>query len=111
MVHTQECPHVAKLRHHPERHVPVRWAETVQGEFMVATRVEIINQRGVLAAIALAIADADANIDDINVNERDGRHYMVMLKILVKDRVHLARVMRNIRKVKAVLRISRGKSD
>lgn len=109
LVHTEDCKQVAKLRSHPERYMPVRWAEAVQGEFMVAIRVEFVNQRGVLAALALAIAEAEANIDDVNVNERDGRHYMVTFKILVKDRVHLARVMRNVRKVKAVLRITRGK--
>lgn len=109
LVHTEQCRQVAKLRNHPERYIPVRWADKVQGEFMVAIRVEFVNQRGILAALALAIADAEANIDDVNVNERDGRHYMVTFKILVRDRVHLAQVMRNVRKVSGVLRISRGK--
>lgn len=109
LVHTEQCRQLSKLRTHPELYMPVRWAEQVQGEFMTPIKVEIINQRGVLAALAVAISDAEANIDDINVKERDGRHYQVLLKLLVHDRVHLARVMRNVRKVKAVLKITRGK--
>lgn len=109
LVHMEQCKQSNKLRNHPELYIPVRWAESVEGEFMALIKVEFVNQRGVLAALALAIADAEANIDDIHVKERDGRHYQVLLKIMVRDRVHLARVMRNVRKVKAVLKIFRGK--
>lgn len=108
LVHMEQCRQLGKLRHHPELYMPVRWAEEVTGEFMVPIRVEIINQRGVLAEIALAISEAEANIDDITVKERDGRHYQVLLKVLVRNRIHLARVMRNVRKVKPVLKITRG---
>jgi guanosine-3',5'-bis(diphosphate) 3'-pyrophosphohydrolase len=109
LVHMEQCKQLQLLRHHPERYMPVRWAEQVQGEFMVPIKVEVINERGMLAAIALAIAEAEANIDDVSVNERDGRHYQVQMKISVHSRIHLARVMRNVRKLKSVLKIFRGK--
>ena len=109
LVHMEQCRQLQQLHHHPERYMPVRWADQVQGEFMVPVRVDVINERGMLAAIALAIAEAEANIDDVTVNERDGRHYQVQLKITVHDRVHLARVMRNVRNLKSVLKIVRGK--
>lgn len=109
LVHMEQCKQLHQLRHHPERYMPVRWAEQVQGEFMVPIKVEVINERGMLAAIALSISEAEANIDDVTVNERDGRHYQVQLKISVQSRVHLARVMRNVRKLKSVLKIFRGK--
>ncbi len=107
LVHTEQCAQLAKLRLQPERYMPVRWADEVIGDFMVGINVEIVNQRGVFAAIAAAIADVDANIDDINVNERDGRHYIVTMKLLVRNRVHLADVIRNVRKIREVLKVSR----
>ncbi|MGB6976859.1 MAG: RelA/SpoT family protein, partial [Gammaproteobacteria bacterium] len=110
IVHVEQCPRIAKLRRYPERWVPVRWAEQVQGEFMVPIRLEIINQRGVLANIALAISEAGGNIDDINVNERSRQHYLVTIKMLVQDRVHLANILRKLRRLKQIIKITRGKS-
>lgn len=109
LVHTEQCKQLVKLRHHPERYISVRWAEQVQGEFMVSIKVEVLNERGVLAGIALAIANVEGNIDDIHVTERDGRYYLVLLKLSVHDRTHLARIIRSLRQVKAVLRVSRAR--
>jgi guanosine-3',5'-bis(diphosphate) 3'-pyrophosphohydrolase len=109
IVHIEHCPHIAKLRRYPERWVPVRWAEQVQGEFMVPIRLEIINQRGVLANLALVISQAGGNIDDINVDERGKQHYLVTIKLLVQDRVHLANILRQLRRLKQIIKITRGK--
>lgn len=109
LVHMEQCKNLEKLRHHPELYIPVRWAENVQGEFVVPILLEVLNEKGTLAAIALAIAKAESNIDDITVKERDGRYYQVMLKLMVKDRIHLANVIRNVRKIKSVMKITRGK--
>ncbi len=71
--------------------------------------VEVFNQRGVLAKLASAISEAEANIDDISVDPGDGRYNKVLLTLTVRDRIHLARVMRRIRSLKVVLRIARSK--
>jgi GTP diphosphokinase / guanosine-3',5'-bis(diphosphate) 3'-diphosphatase len=107
-VHTERCSRMAKLRRHPERCMALRWATGMEGEFGVLIKASIINQRGVLAEIATAVAQAQANIEDIGVEERDGQHYIVFIKILVRDRVHLADIMRQLRKIPAVLKIMRG---
>lgn len=107
-VHTERCSRIAKLRRHPERWMALRWATEIEGEFVVMIKATIVNQRGVLAEIATAVAQAQANIEDIGVDERDGQHYLVFIKILVKNRVHLADIMRQLRKIPAVLKITRG---
>lgn len=109
LVHLEQCKNLEKFRKHSELYIPVRWAEKVQGEFMVPIIMEVVNERGALAAIALAIADSKANIDDIAVKERDGRYYQVLAKVMISNRIHLANVIRNVRKIKSVLKISRGK--
>ena len=107
LVHMEGCTRIAKLRRHPDRCLPLRWSGQAFGEFPVLVRVQVLNERGVLAILALAISDADANIEDIEVEEREGVHYVVILKLMVRDRVHLAKVLRRIRQVKKVVKIMR----
>ena len=108
MVHVDRCKRINKLRRHPEKLMPLRWSEELSGDFLVSIRINVLNQRGVLAVLALAVSDADGNIEDIKVENRDGRHYLVIFKITVHNRVHLARVMRSLRQVSAVVKITRG---
>lgn len=108
-VHVDKCFRIAKLRRYPEQFLPLRWSEVAEGTFPVTVNVQLINERGVLAVVALAISDADANIEDIHFDERDGQHYLVNFKILVRDRKHLAQVLRNLRQSPSVVRIIRSK--
>lgn len=105
LVHVEGCRKIAKLHRYPDRCLPLRWSEQAAGEFPVLVKVQVLNERGVLAILALAVSDADANIEDINVEERETAHYMVMFKLTVRDRAHLARVLRRLRQMKQVVKI------
>ena len=107
-VHVEKCRHVSKLLSNPDNYVPLRWADDVRGEFNVSVRIEVVNQRGILAVMALAVSDADGNIDDISVLDRDGQHYQVVFKLLVRNRDHLAEIIRSLRQVPNVVRLIRG---
>ena len=108
-VHSNECPQIKKGRINPERLVSLRWDEQVQGEFWVDITVDVANQRGVLAALATIISEADSNIGNINVDPKDGRHNSVTFSISVRNRAHLARIMRRLRSNKVVNRLYRKK--
>jgi len=108
-VHTTDCPNVAKFRKHPEQWVDVHWEEQIEGVFPVNIRVEAKNRRGVLAQVAAVIAEFDANIDTVNIEERDGLNTTMDFTIEVRDRVHLANIMRRLRSLEAVIRLSRMK--
>ena len=110
VIHRDSCRNIKDIRDNPEKCVQVNWDEQVQGEFSVALRVEVINQRGVVATIATLVTAADANIEKISIEERDARLSLIHLEVHIEDRLHLARVMRKIRNNKAVLRISRVRS-
>jgi len=86
----------------------LRWSEEVSGDFLVSIRIDVINEKGVLAVMALAVSDADSNIEDINIEDRDGQHYQVVFKIVVRDRAHLARVIVSLRQVPSTIKITRG---
>jgi RelA/SpoT family (p)ppGpp synthetase len=109
VIHTEGCPNVAKYRKHPEQWIDVRWEENIEGVFPVAVRVEVRNHRGVLASVAAAIAEQEANIDTVSFDDRDGRYTAMDFTVEVKDRAHLAAIMRRIRALESVVRINRKK--
>jgi RelA/SpoT family (p)ppGpp synthetase len=109
VVHTEDCPNVAKYRKHPEQWIDVQWEPEIEGVFPVSFRVEARNQRGVLASVAAAISEQDANIDTVSFDDRDGQFTAMDFTIEVRDRVHLARILRRIRALEAVVRINRKK--
>jgi GTP diphosphokinase / guanosine-3',5'-bis(diphosphate) 3'-diphosphatase len=109
VVHLEQCPNLAAYRENPDKYVSLRWEEHVTGDFPVDLRVEILNQRGSLARLALAISDAESNIENINAEEFDGRYFSVSLTVTVRDRIHLARVLRKIRAAKNIIRVIRNK--
>lgn len=109
MVHASDCPLIDHARSNPEQFIALRWDDQVEGEYWVDITVDVENQRGVLAALATAISEAESNIGNINVDPRDGRHNAVTFSISVVDRTHLARVMRRLRANKVVLRLYRKK--
>ena len=107
-VHTEKCKHIVKLLNRPEHCVSLRWATDIKMEFLVNVRVEVVNQRGILGTMAVAISEADGNIEDINVVDRGGQHYQVMFKLLVRDRLHLAEILRRLRQLPNVVKLVRG---
>lgn len=111
VIHTSDCLNVNQGRNQPNQLIALRWDEQVQGEYWVNITVEVTNQRGVLALLATAIAEAESNIGNISIDPRDGRHNVLTFSISVHNRAHLARVMRRLRSNKVVMRIYRNKPE
>ncbi len=109
VVHTEDCPNVARYRKHPEQWIDVQWEQDIKGVYPVYMRVEAKNQRGVLASVAAAISEEDANIDTVTFDDRDGQYTSMDFTVEVRDRVHLAHIMRRIRALESVVRINRKK--
>jgi guanosine-3',5'-bis(diphosphate) 3'-pyrophosphohydrolase len=107
VVHHQSCPNVAEYRNHPEKWINVEWERKIKGNFPTNIRVDVTNQRGVLAKLASTIADLEANIVHVEMKDRDDRYTTLKFVVEVHDRLHLARIMRHVRKLKHVARISR----
>ncbi|WP_100623271.1 bifunctional GTP diphosphokinase/guanosine-3',5'-bis pyrophosphate 3'-pyrophosphohydrolase [Candidatus Coxiella mudrowiae] len=107
LVHMEHCSSISKVRHLLDRCIPLRWSEKAKEIFPTVVRVQVVNERGALAMLALAFSESEANIEDITVEEREGLHYIVMFRISVRDRAHLAKVLRRLRQVKEVVKIIR----
>lgn len=108
-VHMMQCPSLEKYQHHSDKYVPLLWEERIEGDFSVDLKVDMINRRGSLAALTVAISESDSNIAHIRAHESDKHHFHVEVTISVKHRSHLARILRKIRKRKEVIRVLRLK--
>jgi len=108
VIHRDICKNIAaELKENPEKCLSVEWAKDFEGEYAVDLRVQMENERGSLASLASLISQADANIETINIKEKDAHLSVVSLRISIRDRQHLAKTLRRMRTLKAVHRIVR----
>ena len=107
VIHTHDCPTAAKSRTDPDKWLDVEWAPEVGRMFDVSIRVTVVNQRGVLAKVAAAIAEHGSNIDNVSMDEDHSAYTGMQFTLQVNDRLHLARVMRGLRHIAEVIRIAR----
>ncbi len=107
VIHTDNCNNVADFKKVPEKWVDVEWANEIADDFISELRLDVNNQRGVLATIAATISEIDSNIETIVMEERDGITTTMVICLTVHDRVHLARIIKRLRKNQAVSRIVR----
>ncbi|MDY6982801.1 MAG: ACT domain-containing protein, partial [Pseudomonadota bacterium] len=110
IVHTENCNNVAEIRNDPKKYVSLRWDPGVEGEFTVELRVEVEHQRGIIATIANAVTSSEANIEKMTTTDKDAQFSTVNLTLAVRNRIHLARVMKRLRIVKSVTRVTRVKN-
>jgi GTP diphosphokinase / guanosine-3',5'-bis(diphosphate) 3'-diphosphatase len=108
MIHRQNCGNLAEYRKQPEKWLSVAWEKTQGRLFASGIQVDINNRVGVLAAVASSIAGTETNIDQVSLEERDGNNSSLKFQLQVRDRKHLARVMRTIRRMPDVQRVSRA---
>lgn len=109
VIHRDTCNNVSEVRRFPEKYVFVQWADDVIGEFAVDLRVDVLNKRGILAILANTLSDCNANIENVHVEERDTKHSALRFLIHIKDRRHLAQILRRLRSINIVLKVSRVK--
>ncbi|MDY6955878.1 MAG: RelA/SpoT family protein [Pseudomonadota bacterium] len=110
VIHTQVCRNLNEYRKHPDKWIDVQWADHPDREFPVEIRMEATNQRGVLAQITAEMARLDANIEHVSVDEKYGHTSSLVFTITVRDRLHLARILRHLHAMTCVIRVGRSKS-
>lgn len=108
IVHRENCREISHLRK-TDKCVFLSWEKEVKRDFPVEIRADLINRKGVLATLAITVFNLDANIENIHLKDRDGRYSEIHLIVSVKDRAHLARVMRGLRMIPEASRITRSK--
>ena len=110
MIHTHDCPVVAKTRKDPEKWLDVEWAPDTRKLFSVNIKLVVSNQTGVLAKVAAEIAEHGSNIENVSLEPGDSSAYTIIhFTLQVSNRLHLAHIMRGLRRLPEVIRINRLK--
>ena len=107
VVHRVSCSNVREFRKHPDRCIDVNWAPITQGMFPVSVRIEARNTPGVLANISTSIGEAGSNIETVAQPEANPETATLLFNLSVRDRDHMARVLRRLRRNRNVLRVNR----
>ena len=102
VVHRLDCPNVVEFRKSPERWIPIDWDTNVTGDYDASLLIDVENRPGVLAQVAAAVAQSQSNIDRVEYLERDINAAVLRFSIQVRDRNHLAEVMRRLRRLGVV---------
>lgn len=108
VIHRQKCKNVREFRNQPEKWIHVEWEPNQNAVFSCNLSMEVTNQRGVLATIASTISELNTNILGVDISERDDRYTRISFEIEVRNRKHLAAVMKQIHNLKHVSHISRS---
>jgi GTP pyrophosphokinase len=111
VIHLESCRNLKEIRSHPEKCMSLNWSQEVQGEFPVEVKVEITPERGFVAALASRMTEEKATIENITIIEKDAFTSIVDVVISVRDRIHLADILRRARSLPAVRRIYRVKNQ
>ncbi|MCC6775864.1 MAG: RelA/SpoT family protein [Hyphomicrobiales bacterium] len=107
VIHRETCANVEDYRKHPENWLPVAWQPNPKRQFLSEIRVEVMNRVGMLAGLSAAIAGTQTNISLVTIEQRDPDVSVVVFVLEVRDRRHLAQVMRTVRRMPDVLRVVR----
>jgi guanosine-3',5'-bis(diphosphate) 3'-pyrophosphohydrolase len=107
VIHRDNCGNVAGFRKQPEKWIPAVWQKQANRTFRSEIKVHVTNRMGVLAQVAAQIAANQTNIDHVNVTPEGDDTSMITLEIDVRDRGHLAQVMRAIKSMPDVIEVER----
>lgn len=107
VIHRNQCGNLSNFRKQPEKWIAVNWEDNIDRSFFSQIQAETKNKPGVLAEVAMTIGDCGANIEQVEFLGRHDDCSTLSFLLQVKDRVHLARIMRNVKKMKNVIRVIR----
>ncbi len=107
VIHTKSCKNAKDAQKQVQKWIDVEWSDDINAEFSVTLRVVVEHRKGVLATIASAIADCEANIEHVVTADREDQLYSLDFTLSVRDRTHLADIMRSLRLLGIVATLTR----
>ena len=107
-IHQTGCSNIRKLsKEEPHRVLVMQWGDDVLGVFHAALRIELVNHQGTLATLTNTVASCGSNIVGLQTEEKESNVYFIDIELTIKNRLQLANVMRKIRTMPEVQRVSR----
>jgi len=106
-IHREDCPNCRHWEKDPAKYFKVKWDEQSEREYVTTLKIELINHQGALAKVTHLISQANSNVEHIFTEEKESNLYVITADVTVKDRIHLARLIKKLRTMPDVQRISR----
>jgi guanosine-3',5'-bis(diphosphate) 3'-pyrophosphohydrolase len=110
VIHHESCRNIRGYQKEPEKFMAVEWDKETEQEFITEIKVDMFNHQGALANLTAAINTAGSNIHSLNTEEKDGRVYSAFIRLSARERVHLANIMRKIRVMPDVIKVTRNRN-
>ena len=110
VVHIDNCHNLNEIRRNSERCMPLSWSNSVKAEFSVLLKVEATPERGFIATLASRITEQESTIENISASDRDAYTTIIDIQLTVRDRRHLADILRRVRALSAVRRVARSRN-
>lgn len=106
-IHREDCPNCRSWEKDAAKYFKVKWDENVEREYVASLKIELINHQGALAKVTHLISQAHSNVEHLNTEEKESNLYVIIAEVTVKDRIHLAQLIKRLRTMPDVQRISR----
>jgi guanosine-3',5'-bis(diphosphate) 3'-pyrophosphohydrolase len=107
VIHRVMCGNLSEFGKESSKWIPVHWKSRLKGEFYSEINVRTMDRVGLLAELAGKISATLANIDHVRVDSDDDSSTL-SLRVAIRDRKHLAQVLRSVRSVPGVVRVGRN---
>jgi GTP pyrophosphokinase len=107
VIHRGTCRNLAEYRKQPSKWIPVNWTRGVKAEFDSEIQVRTLDRVGLLAEVAGRISATHTNIEHVRV-DTEGDSSTLAFRMKVRDRRQLAQVVRSIRTIPGVVRVTRS---
>lgn len=108
VIHQTGCSNIRRLsKEEPQRVLPMLWDINAQGDFKAAVRIEALSQQGTLASLTAAIASCNSSIVNMQTHDREDNLLVVDIELTTRNRIHFATIMRKIRSLPELQKVSR----
>lgn len=106
-IHREDCPNCRNWEKDAAKYFKVKWDESVEREYVSTIKIELINHQGALAKVTHLISQVNSNVEHLFTEEKESNLYVITADVTVKDRIHLAQLIKRLRTMPDVHRISR----
>ena len=107
VVHRDHCKNLLEMRDQSDRMMNLRWDDETEGLYPVGLRLESENRRGMIAVVATRLSEVGMNIDRISTHDRDAQYTYIDIELQVTSRIHLARILKRLRTLEGLRRVTR----
>lgn len=107
VIHQVDCANVENYKKQADRWIPLAWSKKAQGDFPVQLTLIAKNRRGAIASVSAKVTEMNLDFGEFMSEPMSDDLVRIRFVVDVEDRKHLADIMREIRLLPLVERVSR----